>query len=134
MKNTKVITQPQKATEDIPHTDKAEKKEETPKQKKPAGKKSETVSDPQKAFLDAFRKLTNRNRAWDAWHDFIIMFACALSNAVDKEHYDGREALYLETIKKYNKQEQELFPELAAQTVLALEKNPEQDFLGSILL
>lgn len=134
MKNTKVITHPQKTTEDIPHIDEAEKKEETPKQKKPAGKRSEPVFDPQKAFLDAFRKLTYRHRAWDAWHDFIIMFACALSNAVDKEHYNGREALYLETIQKYNKQEQELFPELLAQTVLALEKNPEQDFLGSIFM
>lgn len=130
----KVITQPQKAVEEIPHTDEAEKKEETPKQKKPAGKKSETVSDPQKAFLNAFNKLTNRHRAWDAWRDFVTMFACALSNPVDKEHYDEREALYLRTIKKYNKQEQELFPELAAQTVLALEKNPEQDFLGSIFM
>lgn len=130
----KVITQPQKAEKEVPHTDEAEKKEETPKQKKPAGKKSETVSDPQKAFLDAFRKLTNRHRAWDAWRDFITMFACSLSNPIDKEHYDEREALYLRTIKKYNKQEQELFPELAAQTVLALEKNPEQDFLGSIFM
>lgn len=130
----KVITQPQKAVEEIPHTDETEKKEETPKQKKPAGKKSETVSDPQKAFLDAFKKLTNRHRAWDAWRDFITMFACSLSNPVDKEHYDEREALYLRTIRKYNKQEQELFPELAAQTVLALEKNPEQDFLGSIFM
>lgn len=34
MKNTKVITHPQKTTEDIPHIDEAEKKEETPKQKK----------------------------------------------------------------------------------------------------
>lgn len=55
-------------------------------------------------------------------------------NPLDKEHRDKREALYLEVIKKYNKQEQELFPELAAQTVLALEENPEQDFLGSIFM
>lgn len=33
-----------------------------------------------------------------------------------------------------SKQDQELFPELAAQTVLALEENPEQDFLGSIFM
>lgn len=130
----KVITQPQKAEKEVLHTDEAEKKEEMPKQKKPAGKKSEMVSYSQKAFLNTFKKLTNRHRAWDAWRDFVTMFACSLSNPVDKEHYDEREALYLRTIKKYNKQEQELFPELAAQTVLALEKNPEQDFLGSIFM
>ena len=78
--------------------------------------------------------MTNRYRAWDVWRDFITMFACSLSNPLDKEHRDKREALYLEIIKKYNKQEQELFPELAAQTVLALEENPEQDFLGSIFM
>lgn len=89
---------------------------------------------PKKAFLEAFGRLTNRYRAWDVWRDFITMFACSLSNPLDKEHRDKREALYLEIIKKYNKQEQELFPELAAQTVLALEKNPEQDFLGSIFM
>lgn len=130
----KVLTQPQKIEEENPKTDESEKKEETPKQKKPAGKKSEKVSEPQKAFLDTFKKLTNRHRAWDVWRDFVTMFACSLSNPVDKSHYDEREALYLRTIKKYNKQEQELFPELVAQMVLALEKNPEQDFLGSIFM
>ena len=62
------------------------------------------------------------------------MFACSLSNPLDKEHRDKREALYLEVIKNYNKQDQELFPELAAKTVLALEENPEQDFMGSIFM
>lgn len=89
---------------------------------------------PEKAFLDAFGRLTNRYRALDVWRDFITMFACSLSNPLDKEHRDKREALYLEVIKKYNKQDQELFPELAAQTVLALEEKPEQDFLGSIFM
>lgn len=70
----------------------------------------------------------------DVWRDFIVMYACALSNPIDKEHYDEREALYLRTIKKYNKQEQPLFSELAAHTVMALEENPEQDFLGSIFM
>lgn len=89
---------------------------------------------PEKAFLDAFGRLTNRYRALDVWRDLITMFACSLSNPLDKEHRDKREALYLEVIKKYNKQDQELFPELAAQTVLALEEKPEQDFLGSIFM
>lgn len=132
---SKAVTQtaPHQPAEELPQTTEPEKKEETPKQKKPAGKKCKKVLSPEKAFLDAFGRLTNRHRAWDVWRDFIIMFACSLSNPLDKEHRDKREALYLEVIKKYNKQDQELFPELAAQTVLALEENPEQDFLGSIL-
>lgn len=100
--------------------------------KKPAEKKQKI--NPEKEFLRVFNQLTNRHRSWDVWRDFIVMYACALSNPVDKEHYDEREALYLRTIKKYNKQEQPLFPELAAHTVMALEENPEQDFLGSIYM
>ena len=70
----------------------------------------------------------------DIWRDFIIMFACAISNSLDKSHYDEREKRYLKIIKKYNKQEQNLFPELTAHTVMALEENPEQDFLGGIFM
>lgn len=132
----KAVTQtaPQKPVEEIPRTTKSEKKEEMPKKKKPAEKKCKKILSPEKAFLDAFGRLSNRHRAWDVWRDFVTMFACSVSNPLDKEHRGKREALYLELIKKYNKQEQELFPELAAQTVLALEKNPEQDFLGSIFM
>lgn len=107
----------------------------TPKkdeQKKPTEKKSK--NDPKKEFLRVFKQLTNRHRSWDVWRDFIVMYACALSNPVDKQHYEEREALYLRIIKKYNKQEQPLFSELAAHTVMALEENPEQDFLGSIYM
>ncbi len=87
---------------------------------------------PEKAFLDAFGRLTNRYRAWDVWRDFVTMFACSLSNPLDKEHRDKREALYLEIIKKYNKQEQEVFPELAAQTVLFMSLNLGNEHNGQI--
>lgn len=63
-----------------------------------------------------------------------ISSKCAISNAVDKSHYEGREKCYLSIIKKYNKNEQEIFPELLADTVMALEANPEQDFLGHIFM
>lgn len=103
-------------------------------EKKPAGEKPKKVLDSRKEFLRIFNQLTYRHRSWDVWRDFIVMYACALSNPVDKEHYEERESLYLRTIKKYNKQEQPLFSELAAYTVMALEENPEQDFLGSIYM
>lgn len=90
--------------------------------------------DARKEFLKVFNQLINSHRSWDVWRDFIVMYACAISNPMDKQHYDEREELYLQTIKKYNKQEQPLFSELAAYTVMALEENPEQDFLGSIYM
>ena len=107
---------------------------EVSKKPEPKPKTSPRKNDGRKEFLDSFRKLTYRHRAWDIWRDFVIMFACSLSNPVDKTHYDEREKRYMKIIKKYNKQEQAIFPELAAQTVLALEENQEQDFLGSIFM
>ena len=80
------LVAPQQPVEEIPQTTEHEEKEETPLQKKPAGKKSEKVLDPEKEFLKAFKQLTNRHRSWDIWRDFITMLACALSNPVDKEH------------------------------------------------
>lgn len=102
-------------------------------ERKKSEKKTPKI-DSKKEFLRVFNQLTHRHRSWDVWRDFIVMYACALSNPIDKEHYDEREVLYLRTIKKYNKQEQPLFSELAAHTVMALEENPEQDFLGSIFM
>lgn len=85
----KVIAQPQQPAEETPQTAESEKKEETPLQKKPAGKKSEKVLDPEKEFLKAFKQLTNRHRSWDIWRDFITMLACALSNPVDNDNKEN---------------------------------------------
>ena len=89
---SKAVTQtaPHQLAEELPQTTEPEEKEETPKQKKPAGKKCKKVLSPEKAFLDAFGRLTNRYRAWDVWRDFITMFACSLSNPLDKEHREKR--------------------------------------------
>ena len=105
-----------------------------PKKKTTSQEPQQKKLDARKEFLRAFGRLTTRHRAWDVWRDFVVMFACSLSNPVDKSHYDEREKRYLKIINKYSKEEQQLFPELAAHTVMALEENPEQDFLGGIFM
>lgn len=90
--------------------------------------------DHKKEFLRVFGDLTYRHSPWEVWQDFVTMIACSFSNAVDPTKYDEREALYMSLIKKYSKKEQNLFPDLAARTVMALEENPEQDFLGAIYM
>lgn len=85
-----------------------------------------------KEFLKTFQVLTHRWRSWDIWTDFVTLVACTISNSVDKLHFEEREKTYLRIINKYDKQEQELFPKLFAYVVMALEENPEQDFLGDI--
>lgn len=106
------------------------------KEKPKSEKKDEPVEyvDYHNEFLRTFRKLTYKHRAWDVWTDFIIMTACAFSNAVDKSHFSEREYLYLRAAKKYDEQEWHMFPELLSHITLALEQNPEQDFLGSIFM
>ena len=86
-------------------------------------------------FRSKFQQLLSpRSRPIDIWRDFIVMSACAMSNTVDKSHYDEREKRYLETINKYEKSQQHIFPELYADVVLALDENPEQDFLGRMFM
>lgn len=62
------------------------------------------------------------------------MSACALSNPVDKIHYEEREKQYLDIIQKYEPRKQVLFSELFAHMVMALEEDPEQDFLGKMYM
>lgn len=98
--------------------------------------KEEKRVPPEKAFMDTFRQLTSRHRSIDIWRDFVVMSACSFSNAVDKTplHYPKREKRYLQIIKKYRPEEQKLFPELLAHLVMAMEENPEQDFLGELYM
>lgn len=85
-------------------------------------------------FLKSFQKLSCKHRAWDVWKDYVTLNACAISNALDKGNYEHREKRYLEIIGRYSKDEQQIFPELAAYTVMALEENSEQDFLGKMYM
>lgn len=85
-----------------------------------------------KDFVDTFNKLTHKLSPWEVWKDFVVMCSCSFSNALDKSHYDTREKLYMDTVKKYTKEESSLIPQLLAYTVIALEENPDQDFLGTI--
>lgn len=86
----------------------------------------------QKKFVDLFKRLTYSRHSWQAWGDFILMAACAISNRVDKKHFEKREQMYLETIKRYEPKDQEIFPKLFAAMVNALDNDPEQDFLGEL--
>lgn len=85
-------------------------------------------------FMGEFKKLLYRHQAWEVWSDFCTMAAISIANAVDKRHFEARENLYLDTIKRYTKEEQQVFPILFAETVMELERNPDQDFLGKMFM
>ena len=103
-KPTKSPVQPKKPeVKQSPHPKKAKPPvpESLPKKKE---KTPEFIrsDDIEKDFLKAFNQLTYRVSPYEVWQDFVSMFACALSNPVDKAHYDEREKLYHRTIQKYN--------------------------------
>jgi len=86
----------------------------------------------QKEFLKVMDKFSRRYSKWQIWNDFLYLAAVSLANTVPVPERAEREKRYLEMINKYEKEYQMLFPELFAVMTLALDSNPEQDFLGTI--
>jgi type I restriction-modification system DNA methylase subunit len=68
-----------------------------------------------------FNKLTYSRDRWEIFCDFLELSATCISNSLDFTHFDEREKLYLDIIKKYTPEHQKLFPEMFAQLILALE-------------
>lgn len=79
------------------------------------------------------KTLAYRHSLWNAFRDFVMFSACAISNAVDKKYFDVREAQYMESIKKYSKDETILFAKALSHVTAALEGG-HQDFLGSLFM
>ena len=68
------------------------------------------------------------------WSDFIVMAACAISNAVDAEHRQEREKTYMEIAAKYKPKALESMSKILADLVMAYEANSDQDLLGELYM
>ena len=90
----------------------------------------------QAEFSKQFSTLCNIKSSWEVWADFVAMSAYAISNALDQEGptHDDREQQYLRTIKRYPEKERQIFPQLLYLLVMALEDDPDQDFLGEMFM
>ena len=65
--------------------------------------------------------------------DYLTIASCAISNSVDKVHFDEREELYMQTIRKYSQEELQKFVELHTMIVSALEQSLySNDLLGEL--
>lgn len=82
-------------------------------------------------MANIIRGLSHRHAVWDVFSDFVELSAISISNAVDKSHFDEREARYFEIIKKYKREELEQFPHLLALLVNELESGIT-DVLGAL--
>lgn len=99
-------------------------------------KKHRGYSELQKEFINDFQKLCRTRNAWTAWQDFVDVAAYAIANAVDtrKDVKENREAAYLQIVKKYSKEEFDIFCDLFTYIIMALERNAAQDFLGEVYM
>ena len=81
-------------------------------------------------FINLFKELSYGKNEFQVWIDLIDCMAVAISNRVDKKHYDAREKVYLDAIKRFDD------PSKVAMAIpilaIALENNPNQDFLGKV--
>ena len=89
--------------------------------------------DYKKEFLKEFNTLCTYRHSWQVWADFVTASACALANSVDKgKHFEEREKEYAECVERLGGVEKA--SKLFAYVVMALEENPNQDFLGSLYM
>ena len=76
-------------------------------------------------------QISRSHDLWQVWCDYIQLTATAIANAVDKRQpvWQQREDAYMQTIKRYSKDEIKLIQQAFMQTVEALEATPA-DVLG----
>ena len=97
-------------------------------------KHSSVITGTEKEFLDIFRRLCYSRSSWQVWADLISAIACSLSNVTDRtpEHFETREKEYVGCIKRLGTVEAPA--EILGIIVMALENEPEQDFLGKMYM
>ncbi len=93
-----------------------------------------TLQGSEKEFLDLFQKLCYSRSVWEVWADLMTVMACSISNAVDRfpMHYEAREKEYESCIKRLGSVE--IAAQILGIIVMALEKDPDQDFLGKLYM
>lgn len=94
------------------------------------------LRDSQVEFQKVFANLCDTKSSWQVWSDFVEMTAIAISNRFEirADVKQKREQRYHDIIGQYKKSEQAVFPELVAILIQALEREPEQDFLGEMFM
>lgn len=88
----------------------------------------------QAEFVKCIQKFGGKYQTWEVFSDYIALFACAISNSADKVHFKQREEMYMQIIRKYTKNEQSIFSEMAGHVINGMDKNRDCDFLGELYM
>lgn len=86
-----------------------------------------------KELTNILEKVSGKYTLSTVFQDMVTMMAIALSNTVDMEQYDTREAEYLKIAARYDKETHDIFAQFFARLVLALAEQPS-DYLGSVYM
>ena len=94
----------------------------------------EKIQGTEREFIKVFQELCYSRSSWQVWADLMAAMACTLANSVDKTEprYTAREKEYEECIKRLGGVEKPA--KCFAIVVEALERNPNQDFLGKLYM
>lgn len=97
-------------------------------------RKSEQINGTEKEFMDVFNRFCYSRSSWQVWADLMSAIACSISNATDRtpEHFQAREREYSECIKRLGSME--TAAEILHIIVMALQNEPDQDFLGKMYM
>lgn len=93
-----------------------------------------TASVREKEFLKLLDQLTYSRSGWQVWEDLMTVMACSICNAVDrrKESFERREKQFEKAIKALGGVD--LPAQMLGIITMALEENPNQDFLGKLYM
>lgn len=96
--------------------------------------KKEVFTGGKAEFLKLFNQLCYARQKWQVWADLMEAMACAISNAVDRreEVFQKREERFAQAVGRLGGLE--IPSKIFAITTMALEKEPEQDFLGDMYM
>ena len=101
-----------------------------------AKKEAQTIQGTKQEFLKIFREMCYARNAWQVWEDLISATACSLANSTDPDktnvQYKEREREYAQCIKRLGGVDKPA--KCFAIMVEALERDPEQDFLGGLYM
>ena len=84
-----------------------------------------------KEFKQIIQKLSYTRHTWNVWQDWTQMYALAIAQSTG--FTEKREQQYMDIVGRYTHDEMQLFPQLSALTVEALELE-FCDFLGSMFM
>lgn len=93
-----------------------------------------SAADAKKEFLNLYKQLCYSRTSWKVWVDLITAFAITLSNVLEQnqERRATREKEFRQSID--NLGGPEIPTKMLGLITIALERNPEQDLLGSLFM